>query len=310
MISRNWLTFAAILALLTGSAADAAPMRVRGTRVDMEKPAGFVDAPNFSGFQHAEDGSSIMVTEMPAPYAQATAGFNAEGLASRGMKLVSKLDTKVGHFPAMLLEVTQNAYGTDYRKWMLVFGDPSRTVIVAGTAANAVPTASDVVKKAVLSTSYAESAAVPSMVADLPFTISGTKDLKLANRIQNMLLFTTDGKIGQPKPKDPTLFIVGQALATNMDIPDKTAFARKRLQQTEGVSNLEVLSEGDVKISGLPAREIAASAVGKKGDKVFILQIIVYAQHSYFVMQGLTDLSMRAAREPEFRLLANSFKLK
>jgi hypothetical protein len=250
-----------------------------------------------------------MVTEMPAPYDKATAGFNADGLASRGMKLVSKLDTKVGQFPAMLLEVTQSAYGTDYHKWMLVFGDSTKTVIVTGTAPAEIPGAADALKKSVLSTTYAESAAVPSMVADLPFTISGTKDLKLANRIQNMLIFTSTGKIADPTAKDPSLFIVGQALS-DVTITDKVAFARKRLQQVEGVTNVEVISEGDRKLSGLPAREITASGVDKKGGKLFILQTIVYAPKGYFILQGLTDLDKRAAREPEFRELANSFKLK
>jgi len=310
MISMKWLTCAVVTLLIgTLAAADAATTRVRGTRVEMERPAGFVDAANFSGFQHAEDGSSIMVTEMPAPYTQATAGFNADGLASRGMKLVSKQGVKVGHFPAMLLEVTQDAYGTAYHKWMLTFGDDARTVIVTGTAPAAIPGAADVLKKAVLSTTYAESAAVPSMVADLPFTISGTKDLKLANRIQNMLVFTSTGKIRDPDAKDPSLFIVGQAFS-DWDIGDRTAFARKRLNQVEGVTNVEVLSEGDVKISGMPAREMTASGVDKKGDKLFIVQTIVYVPKGYFILQGLTDLSLRLTREPQFREIVNSFKLK
>ncbi|MBA4076104.1 MAG: hypothetical protein C0508_13760, partial [Cyanobacteria bacterium PR.023] len=106
---------------------------VRGTRVSINKTDNFSAAPNFSGFIDKATQSSIMVTEMPSPFEATTAGFNEEGLASRSMKLASKEAVTVGDYPGILCSVKQTAYGTDFSKWILAFGDKDRTIVVTAS---------------------------------------------------------------------------------------------------------------------------------------------------------------------------------
>src|SRR5687768_14607195 len=83
-----------LLASVALAAADAPspakPVPVRGTRVSMPVPAGFTEATSFSGFQQAATGSSVMVTELPAPFAQIASGMTPEQMGPRGMKLLSR----------------------------------------------------------------------------------------------------------------------------------------------------------------------------------------------------------------------------
>jgi hypothetical protein len=169
---------------------------------------------------------------------------------------------------------------------------------------------SDKLKAAVASAQYDAAGAPPDTMADLPFTISGTKTLKLAGRVQNALMFTPTGQMVQtPASTDSSMFIVAQALS-DLDVGDKAAFARRRLRQSPGMTDLQILKESDVTVAGMPGREILATATGKKGEKLFIMQTMLFGLGSYFILQGLTDEAKRATREADFRALVQQFKLK
>lgn len=111
----------------------AEPVRIPGTNVSLQPPAGFERSESFPGFQSAEQQASIMVTQMPAPVAEVMKGMNKETLATRGMTLLSSNPETAGGRDALLLQVAQAAGGAEYLKWMLVTGDPKSTVLVVGT---------------------------------------------------------------------------------------------------------------------------------------------------------------------------------
>lgn len=283
---------------------------VRGTRVSITKSDNLTPAPNFSGFIDKATKASIMVTEMPSPFEATNAGFNEAGLASRAMKLVSKESLRVGEYPGILCSVKQTAYGNDFAKWILAFGNEDQTIVVTASYPEAsADKLSESLKQILLTARYDAKAKPPDPMADLPFTISGSKSLLMAGRIQNTLLFSPTGKISAIDPKDPSLFLVGQAL-NDLDIPDKSDFARTRLKMTANLTDVQILSEKDITLSGMPTREIVATGKNKQGEELFVLQDIVYGGGSYFFLQGITDLDQKADKETEFRAIVDSFKLK
>jgi hypothetical protein len=309
---RKVSTWLALCVALFGSACQAETARVTGSRIIMDRPSGFEKAPNFAGFQNAELGASIMVTEVPGPYSKVTAGFDQTQMARRGMTLVSKYSAPVSGMQGLLLEITQSASGTDFRKWIHAFGNDTLTVLVTATFPETLKTQlSERLRRAVLTTTFDSSIAPPSKQHDLPFTISPVPGLKPAGRIQNMLMFNPSGELPHhgAAAGHSTLFIVGQALS-DLTIEDRKLFARRRLSQTPHLSGVEIQAESDVTISGLPGREIMASATGKAGEKLFVYQTILYGRGSYFIMQGLADASIRTAQEPLFKAIARTFKLK
>ncbi len=284
---------------------------VRGTRVQLDCPDGFKPAVNFFGFENNSLSSSVMVTEMPIPFDAATSGFTKEGLVTKGMKLISKDPAETGVYKGFIIEARQSAYGTDFDKWINVFGDGSMTVLVTATFPVSQSEAlSKRMKEAVLSVRFDATAKTIEPMADLPFTVSGTTSMKIAGRVQNALLLTPSGKMTPPNESDnKSIFVVGQALA-DMEVGDKSSFARARLEKTDNLTDIQILGEKDTTVAGMPAREISATAKGKSGESVFILQTIAYGRGSYFIMQGMTEMATRTRMEYEFRSIINSLKLK
>lgn len=311
-ISRKILTTLVLLNLLvSGQSLAAAPQTVPGSRVSMEMPEGFEKAGNFSGFQNPQKRASIMVTEMPGPYAQITAGFDNEHLSTRGMSLCSKSPHKVGSFDGVLVELTQTAGEAHFHKWILAFGDQNNTTLVTAAFPEELKQElSGKMKDAVLSTSFDANRAAPLNQSDLNYTVSPVPGMKLAARVQNMLLFNPSGGLPKQKVEKPEpLFVAAQAL-NDLNIDDRALFCRRRLRQTKGLNTFEISSEKDVEIAGLSGREILASAIDEKGEKTFILQTMLFGKGSYFIMQGICDLSLQKTQEPVFREIAKTFKTK
>ncbi len=77
---------------------------VPGTSVSLPPPAGFIPADRFPGFMKESTGSSIMVSEIPGPYAEVTAGFSDKRqMQARGMTLLDHSSVTVDRQRAMLL---------------------------------------------------------------------------------------------------------------------------------------------------------------------------------------------------------------
>ena len=52
-------------------------IKISGTKCSLIPPDGFIAATNFSGFQNAETGASIMINEMPANFQQSRLVFQS-----------------------------------------------------------------------------------------------------------------------------------------------------------------------------------------------------------------------------------------
>lgn len=283
---------------------------VSGTRVRMKQPENFAPSKDFSGFANVESNASVMVTELPAPFAQATAGFTAEGLASKGMKLLSKSSVQVGNLPGLLVEIEQSAYGKNFKKWINAFGNSDTTFIVTATyPIDDEKKLSKSLKDAVLTASFDETIKSASPLEVVPFTISGGDNFKVAGVLQGTLMLTPTGKMGAATGKSSSAFVVGKALGP-VPVGDKSAFAKARLMQTSKVSDIKIISEADRTIDAMPAREVVASAKEANGSSVLIFLTLVYPSQSYFIMQGIAELVDQDKQIEEFRTIAQSFKLK
>ncbi len=287
-------------------------VKVPGSRVSMDNPAGFQKADNFAGFKNEEQRSSIMVTELPAPFLVVTSGFqDTEKMAKRGMTLLSKSPQKVANFDALLFEIKQGTAAGEFHKWILAFGD--RTFITMVTAAfpeELSSKLSDSLKKSVMSCKFESNSPSPlEQQEDMNFSLASVHGLKLAGRVQNALIYNESGEL--PKEKLAGIvpvFVAAQALS-DLEITDKSAYALNRLHQSEGLRNFEIISESDLKIAEVPCREILALAERTEG-KVFIYQAMLFAKGSYFILQGECAANKRAEYEPIFKGLTSTFKIK
>lgn len=308
--SHSRASFAAslVLAVLVSSPAAAEPVRVPGTGVSLQPPAGFSLAENYPGFQSAEQQASIMVTQMPAPVAEIRKAMTKDMLATRGITLLSSKEETVGGREALLLQVAQSAAGTDYLKWMLVTGDPKETVMIVGTfPKSAGEEVGAAIRTALLSASLA-AAAPGDPFEGLQFRITATQALKIAGRVSNLLLLNESGSLGTLGPGEP-VYVIGSSIRPGGS-GDLKAFSEARAKQTEQIRDLENLSGREITIGGLAAYELLADAKDvKSGTAIRLYQVIAPdGDGGYFIVQGLVGTDRAAGMLPEFRRVTESFR--
>ena len=296
------------LAFLGPAQAFAEPVRVPGTNVSLQPPAGFASSERFPGFQSPELQASIMVTQMPAPVAEVLKGMNKESLATRGMTLLSSSTETAGGREALLLQLAQSAGGADYLKWMLVTGDPKTTVIVVGTyPKSAEEQVGAAIRKSVLTTSLSsESAGDP--FEGLRFRITPTEKLKIATRMTNMLALSESGTMGPLGAGEP-IYIVGSSIGPGGSGGLK-AFSEARAKRTEQIRDLENIEGREITLGGLPAYELLADAKDvKSGIPIRLYQVIAPDRgDGYFIIQGLVGADRAAEILPELRRVTESFR--
>lgn len=296
-----------ILLALGPQPARAQAVRVAGTSVTMEAPSGFVAATRYPGFERADLQCSIMVTEVPGPFAELARGMTAANLATRGMTLVSTAKPIVGGRQVLLLKASQPAAGTTVLKWMLVAGDAKSSVMIVGTfpAAHEAEIG-DAVRASLLSARWSVASA-PDPFEGLPFTIAGTPALKVAGRMSNLLLLTESGEM-TPKDPDAALFAVGSSVAA-VDPGDLKAFSHQRVRQTKQITAVRVVQEGPTTIDGASGYEIVADAKDvSNGRSVSVYQVVLPVGDGYVLMQGLVAPARATVMVPEFRRVAQTFR--
>jgi hypothetical protein len=297
----------AAVAEWTAATAFAQTVRVPGTKVSLVPPPGFSVAQQYPGFERAADEATIMVTELPTPAAEMITAMTAPALATRGMTLVSSADATVGGNAARLLHVRQKTANGGVLKAMLIAGDRTTTIMIVGTfATDAPPSTSAEIQRALLSTTWGSSA--PSEFEGLPFRVTPTRALKLAQRVSNMLMFTESGKVGTAGSSE-ALYLVGHSIGRG-NVGNLRSFAEARAKQTARSLDVGNFSGRTIQVEGLDAFELEADAVdARTGAAIKIYQVIIPDETGYFIAQGLVRADRAADVVPEFRTITMSFRL-
>jgi hypothetical protein len=290
------------------SAASQAAVQVPGTQVSVAVPDGFESAKLFPGFQHGDTGSSIMITEMPAPFDVVRGAMTQEGLASRGMTLLSTEQVQIAGMDGLLVSASQEASGVAFRKWLGVFGTDSATVmVVAAFPETAATRMSEPLKRTVMSAQWDMEADVGTFDG-LTYRIQETTKLKIANRMSNMLTLTREGKPGPVPPNEPFL-IVGSSIS-EVEIQDVETFAKSRVKQTAEVKGISDIQGESMTIGGVPGYEIVATAKDAgSGTLVRLYQVIAVKGRTYYIVQGFVGESIADEYLGEFRKIAKSLSV-
>lgn len=304
---RRWVTAFALLVAATTLALAADPIRVPGTRAALSPPDGFSASQRFPGFERAQSQASIVVTEIPAPSAEVMKGMTKESLAAKGMALLTSTPVKIDEKSALLLELAQSAGGATYRKWMLVSGDASVSVMVVATfPEKAMAEWSAPMRAAVLSTTLAQGRSSDPLEG-LPFKVAAGNGLKLAGRMSNMLLFNESGARQGSNPRE-AMYVVGPSIG----IPPTSelrVFAEQRARQTAQLRDLRIVTGKGITVDGLAAYELLADAVDRaSGSPIRLYQVIAPDACGYYIMQGLVGQDRAESYLSRFRAMTQSFR--
>lgn len=298
---------AMVLALATGSALHAEPVSVQGTKVSMDPPAGFAPAKRFPGFQSEEYRSAIMVSEIPGPIADVRAGMTRRGLATRGMVLLNSETKTIAGREALVLSVSQKAHGQVFRKRMVVFGDGKNSVVIVATFPEAFAgTAGPAIEQSLLSARWN-----PNKVLDplegLPFRITESGSLKIANRMSSALLLTEGGAKGAVAPAEP--FLVITSSVDDRRIADLKSFAQNRMARIRQVKDLDSIVGRALTVDGVPAFELLATAADRRtGTPLRIYQLMISDGKGYFLAQGMVGVAKGDTYIAQFREISESLR--
>jgi len=286
-----------------------APTPFPDAGITLIPPPDFEPAALFDGFQQESSQSSIMVLSLPAPTAEMLKAFgDREALAQKGMTLISQETVNISGQPGQLVQLQQDAHGLTFSKWILIFGEENQTKIInASFPQELAPDLSAPIKASLLSAQVDDSlvAASPEEASD--FSITPIDGMALALEISGTLLYSQDGELNSEDPAAP-LFIVSPSFSDVLAL-DPGQFARDRLQQTEQVEAIKILSEAPITIDDLKGYEITATAQDlKTGTPLLIHQTILFAEDRYYIMQGLVGEQSGGPYLADFKTMAESFQ--
>ncbi len=296
------LSFALYFLLSTGPAGSA-PLPVTGTPLLIEAPAGFVPAATFPGFEMRDAAATLLVAELPAPFAVVSAGFTEEALLTQGMVLEERGARSFSDLPGELIRLQQNApNGVTYRKWLALFGDDERTFLVtAGVPLAKADELGPAMVKALDSIVWQRETVVGE--EGLRFRMSGPKGLDHRQRFLNNLAWSEPGSSSLA----PTL-VVGNSFLS----PAATAlepFARLRLSQTREIRDLGEAEARPTHLDDLDAVELVARAKdAETGDPVIVYQVMAYDADIYFLIQGFAPEAKQQRWLKRFRAAADTFR--
>lgn len=278
-----------------------------GAGVRLVCPDGFEKSANFEGFQQAQTQASILALSMPAPFAQATAGFTPEQMKTRGWTFRSREEVKLDQTPALLIHFEQPARGISFVKWSLALGTEKKTILVTATFPKVhEKELSDLLKSALLRTRVAQGAEA-AVKPELPFAIEPSKKLKTTEGMSGTLSLTRSGVLGKNAPGDP-LFLVAKSISSDLQANSRET-AERRLKEMALTRDLQVEKTDAITVDGLEGWEsVAGAKEAKTGAGLVIYQVMLFDQGSYYLLQGRVGAEQRDEFLPEFKAMARSFK--
>ena len=274
-------------------------------------PPGFQTAALFDGFQQEATQSSIMVLSFPAPTEEMVNAFSdPTGLEQRGITLISQEAISISNQPGILAQLEQQAHGQTFSKWILIFGENNKTTLINANFPKALTEElSAPIKASLLSTQADQTLATPAPEETVDFTITPTPGMELALSMGGMLLYSEDGELNGENPEAP-LFIISPSFSDVL-VNDPGQFSRDRLQQTEQVDAIELITETPITIDDLEGYEITATGQDTNNKTpLLIYQTILFAEDRYYIMQGLVGETSGGTYLTDFKAMAESFQRK
>jgi hypothetical protein len=255
-----------------------------GSKIKMVLPKGFTVAKNFMGFQQEATNSSVMVTDIPGPYAKVSGGLNKENLLKQGIRVENIENITLNGLPGLLITGEQTAYEVVFRKYSLAFGTENETILISGIVPEGNVALEQSVKNALLTTVYeADKVLTPLDAVDFEISTSGT-DFIFAKSMSNMLVYSRDGKI-PVETADKASLVVAKAFS-KVAITDKKVYATNRIK-TLPVQISKIIETNAVEINGLKGYEITAEGVNRKtGSKEQAYQVMLFTDESYYILFG------------------------
>ncbi len=264
-----------------------AHLLVRGTKVSIIPPKDFTNAPSFLGFEHNPSGSTLMVLDIPGPFAVTSKGLTKEKLHANGLE-VKQIETMTFNgMPAIFVTGEQKSAGVQFTKYVLTFGIDKETYMINGSVPKYNTQLATEVKKSIQSAVFDNTVKI-NPLESIDYNINLAKgNLNFAKRISTTLVFTPDGEFPTKAP-EKTTFIVSKTFS-KIGSNDRNTFFIKRLKQTPMIIEKND-SPTPISVDGLQGFEIIVDAKAKSSERLEkVYQGILFGNNFYYIFIGSTS---------------------
>ncbi len=277
---------------------------ILGTKFSLIPPNGFTSASNFSGFQNVENGSSIMIMELPSSYFEISKAFTAEALKSNGMLLKSKEKIDFKGKEATYLEVIQAANGITYLKHVLIFGDETKTVTVNGIYPESFKEIESEIKTSLFTITYNDAQNEDPFDA-VKFSVDTNEtDYKFLKYLSGSLLYSEDGNF----PTDKGIFMVGVSVG-KFPKSNHKQYSIERLKKLPNGELSKVKEINPITIDNLNGFEIIANGKNAASQDEIVYLVMLYNESEYYILLGQASNDQKKNLK-NFKQIAKTFKLK
>lgn len=265
------------IALLSAAATNAIAADAvypRGIRVGIVPMPGLNQSTAFLGFESADQGVKVLVSELPGPaFDQIDAAFKAAPEGSLGNVKPEKIETAAGngYFTA-----EDAVVGPDkVRRYSLIVPGSklfSGYVAVQVPATEAKTYSDEAVKKMLSSVSVRQQVPIDEQVAQMPFKIRELGDFKTVRTLApGAALLLTDGN--EEAVETGPFMVLGLIGSVPEKTDDRARFAQQAAEAIPGVRESKITMSEPIRIDGAPGFETRVTGVsGKDNTAVTVVQ--------------------------------------
>jgi hypothetical protein len=285
-----------------------------GSGVGLVPPPGLVLSTNFSGFEDAAKGTSIVLTELPVDaYAELAAKFNPDGLRATGIEAGQPEDWPVeGAVVSKLIRGSQVAAGIKYRKWVVLVGAKTTTAMVTVQIPDGVQGGlSDAdVETALRTITIRNPPSLDEQVAALPFKVSDTAGFRPVRVIAGATFLLTEGPNDVAANSMQPIIIIASNLNTAPEAPARMSFAKQAFSSLTGIKDVQSDNETSSEENGAEWVEIDGSGKdAASGDTLYVAQIARFETSRYVRAILIVRGSEKDKFSDRFRKLAKSLTI-
>ena len=245
---------------------------VPGKTVGLAPPSGFVLSAKFSGFEHGESGSSILVVELPAEaYGQVATQMTDPALATKGITVTARKTIKVGDVDGIVLTGTQQTAGKAISKWIVMLGTKDATVMLTAQDLSGAALSEAAVSKLIESITFRPPPGLDAQIAELPFALGDLSGFRVVRAFAGSGISLTKGPKDVVRDASQPLIVIVSPLAKPYPTDLKPAQVAETL--IRGIQTISVGEFGETvkaKVAGADGHEtvVPAKHTGSNTDVI------------------------------------------
>lgn len=289
MVRRLFAFVLAAAAWLSIAGAAADPVFPTGLRIGLEPPPGMTVSRRFPGFEDADRKAAITLVELPLP-AYGSVEKSMFDFTPPGMTIEKREMMPFADGVGLLLVGKGDVGGVMTHHWFLLgraFGGANAdlTALVTFTEPEAaLAVYPDTAVRAALASVTFRPPPLAEQMATLPFKLGDLAGFRVMQALPSGGVIIVDGPANDLGRQPYMLISIGTGAPTGPD--DRARFARDVLANAP-LRELSVTSVEAMRLNGLTAIEIRATAKNLRGDPVKLVQWIRFGAGGYMRIIGV-----------------------